>query len=326
VSGDGDAPGDHDAHEPVLVAEAIGALAIRDAGVYVDGTFGRGGHSRAILARLGPTGRLLAFDRDPEAERSARRVEDPRFAFERRRFSTIPAALAAGAIAGVDGVLLDLGVSSPQLADVRRGFSFRHDGPLDMRMDPTQGAPAWEWVASASEQELERVIADYGEERAAGPIARAIVAARARERIVTTRRLAEIVAGVTRRRARARGREAIDPATRTFQAIRIHVNEELAELPLALEGLLPLLNPHARLAVISFHSLEDRIVKTFIRRHAGRGEIDPRLARLPVRLPPAPVLLREAGRLVRPGPEECARNPRARSARMRVAERTENAA
>ncbi len=312
-------------HEAVLLAEAVAALVVRVDGTYVDATFGRGGHCRAILGALGARGRVFAFDRDPQAAFAAAQIADPRLRFLCLRFSETAAALHAAGVAGVDGALLDLGVSSPQLDDPARGFSIRRDGPLDMRMDPEHGRSAAEWLADAPEDEIRRVIAEYGEERAAGPIARAIVAARAREPFTTTGRLAAVVAGAVRR-ARPGRREDIDPATRTFQAIRIHVNEELAELALGLDRLLPMLNPGGRLVVISFHSLEDRVVKRFIREHSGRAPVDPRLARLPVMPARARALLAPIGRLVRPGDAECRRNPRARSARMRVAERTAESA
>jgi 16S rRNA (cytosine1402-N4)-methyltransferase len=300
-------------HVPVLLEEALHGLALRPDGVYLDATFGRGGHSRAILERLGPDGRLVAIDRDPTAADAAAAIHHPRFSFATGPFSELADVLRGLGVAG-------LGVSSPQLDDPARGFSFRLDGPLDMRMDPTRGISAAEWIAAASERELARVIAEYGEERAATGIARAIVAERGREPIATTRRLAAIVAAAVRRSRGAR-REDIDPATRTFQALRIHVNDELGEIARALGAVLPLLRPRARLVVISFHSLEDRIVKRFIREQSGRGDVDPRLARLPVVLPAPPALLRPVGGLVRAGDEEASRNPRARSARLRIAER-----
>ena len=314
-----------DSHRPVLLLESVDALSLRPEGCYVDATFGRGGHARAILAALGPTGRLVAFDRDPDAALAARALDDPRFGFVQRPFGELAEGLRSLAVEAVDGALFDLGVSSPQIEDPRRGFSFRLDGPLDMRMDPGHGVPASRWLASASERDLRRVIADYGEERAAARIARTIVAERARAPIDTTRRLAAVVAGAVGR-AHGGRRPDIDPATRTFQALRIHVNDELGQIARALEQVVDFLRPGARLVVISFHSLEDRIVKRFIRERAGRGTVDPRLARLPS-APGEPVpMLREVGRLVRPSAEECADNPRARSARMRVAERLASAA
>src|SRR5437868_10101332 len=267
-------------HEPVLLAETIEALAIRPDGTYMDGTFGRGGHSRAILERLGPQGRLIALDRDPEAERAAQDIRDPRFRFVRRAFSEIRDVLGEEK---VHGMLFDLGVSSPQLDDPRRGFSFRADGPLDMRMDPTQGESAAQWLARAEEQQIREAIRDYGEERFAKQIAAAIVAARGREPLVRTRQLADLVAKAVRTREPGQ-----DPATRTFQALRIHVNRELEEVSLMLPQALARLAEGGRFAVISFHSLEDRIVKRFMQSLA-RPEM-PR--RLPLRASemPQPVL------------------------------------
>jgi 16S rRNA (cytosine1402-N4)-methyltransferase len=309
------------AHRPVLLDEAVAALAIKPNGIYVDATFGRGGHSRRILDSLGASGRLIASDRDPDAEVEANLWSDPRFQFGRAWFSDLPILLDARAVAQVDGVLLDLGVSSPQIDDPKRGFSFRTDGPLDMRMDPSRGTSAAQWLATASEGELRGVIATYGEERFAQQIARAIVAARAREPIVRTRQLAAIVAEAIGARSRRDGSQ--DPSTRTFQAVRIHVNEELEELSLALERALPRLVTGGRLVVISFHSLEDRRVKEFFRRNSQAFGGDARLARLPIAAKALPVPpLKVVGRALKPGPAELAANPRARSARLRVAERT----
>jgi len=309
------------AHRPVLLEEAVAALAIKPSGVYVDATFGRGGHSRRILDSLGLSGRLIALDRDPGAEAEADRWSDPRFYFQRAWFSDLPVVLDAAAAAQIDGVLLDLGVSSPQIDDPQRGFSFRTDGPLDMRMDPSRGTSAAQWLATASESELRGVIATYGEERFAQQIARAIVAARAREPIVRTRQLAAIVAEAIGARARRDGSQ--DPATRTFQALRIHINEELEELSLALERALPRLGKGGRLVVISFHSLEDRRVKEFFRYHSQAFGGDARLERLPIAAKALPVPpLKLVGRALSPGAAELAANARARSARLRVAERT----
>ena len=296
-------------HQPVLAREAIDALAVQPGGTYVDGTFGRGGHSRLILERLGPSGRLIALDRDPQAAEAARAVGDPRFTFFKARFSDLSMVPA-----GVQGMLFDLGVSSPQLDDPARGFSFRHDGPLDMRMDPEAGMSAAEWLATAKEQEIRGVIRDYGEERFAKQVAAAIVDARARAPIVRTRQLAEVVAQAVP--AREPGQ---DPATRTFQAVRIHVNRELEEVSLMLPQALARLPPQGRLAVISFHSLEDRTVKRFMQQ-AARPDV-PR--RLPLKASEMPQpLLRIVGRAQRASPQETTRNPRARSATLRVAERT----
>ena len=308
-------------HVPVLLQEAVAALAIRPEGTYVDATFGRGGHARAILAALGPAGRLYAFDRDPEAAASARMLHDPRFEFDARWFSELAQALATRGVERIDGALLDLGISSPQIDDPARGFSFRADGPLDMRMDPTRGESAAAFLARATARELSEVIRDYGEERFAQSIAGAIVAARAVAPVVATRQLAAIVAKAVG--ARPRGDRSQDPATRTFQALRIFINRELQELALTLPAIVPMLATHGRLAVISFHSLEDRIVKRFFSAASQPFGGDPRLARLPIRtaaLPPAPLNL--VGRAVRPTEREIAANPRARSATLRVAERT----
>jgi 16S rRNA (cytosine1402-N4)-methyltransferase len=308
-------------HVPVLLEEVVSALAVKAEGIYVDATFGRGGHARAILGCLGPSGRLIALDRDPDAEASARTLDDPRFCFRRFWFSEIPDVLAALGVARVDGFLLDLGISSPQIDDPARGFSFRADGPLDMRMDPARGESAAAFLARAAAPDLTEVIRDYGEERFAQSIARAIVAARAVAPVEGTRQLAAIVAKAVG--ARPRGDRGQDPATRTFQALRIFVNRELAELALTLPRVVPLMKAGGRLAVISFHSLEDRIVKRFLASSSRPFGGDPRLAKLPIRtdaLPGAPLAL--IGRAVRPSELEIAANPRARSATLRVAERT----
>jgi len=298
-------------HRAVLLRESIEALAIRGDGTYVDGTFGRGGHSRAILDQLGPQGRLIALDRDPQAESAAQAFADPRFAFFRRRFSELGQVLAGQR---VQGMLFDLGVSSPQLAEAGRGFSFRADGPLDMRMDPTQGESAAQWLAHAEQQEITEVIRDYGEERFAKQIAAAVVAARSREPLVRTRQLADLVAQAVRTREPGQ-----DPATRTFQALRIHVNRELEEVSLMLPQALAGLAAGGRLAVISFHSLEDRIVKRFLG-SAARPEV-PR--ELPLRASEMPQpTFKLLGRGIKPSREEIERNPRARSATLRVAERS----
>ena len=308
-------------HAPVLLAEALAALAVRADGVYVDATFGRGGHARAILAALGPRGRLVAVDRDPAAEAAARALDDARFAFRRGWFSELPDILATLSIREVDGVLLDLGMSSPQLDDPARGFSYRADGPLDMRMDPTRGETAAAFVARASVAELTEVIRDYGEERFAQSVARAIAKARDVAPIVSTRQLAAVVAQAVG--ARTRGDWRQDPAARTFQALRIAVNRELQEVSAALPRITSLLAAGGRLAVVSFHSLEDRIVKRFFAFASRPFGGDARLARLAIAqaaLPPAPLAL--VGRAIKPAADEIARNPRARSAVLRVAERT----
>ena len=304
-----------DAHLPVLLHPAVDALAInvRPDGTFVDATFGRGGHSRLILDRLGPAGRLIAIDRDPDAFAAAREVSDPRFTVTHARFSELQTTLAALSAGEADGVLFDLGVSSPQLDDPGRGFGFRNDGPLDMRMDPSNGTSAAEWLERAGEAEIREVISNYGEERFAKQIAKAIVAARRGGPLRRTGELAAVVAAAVRTREPGQ-----NPATRTFQALRIHVNQELEELSLALPQALAALRASGRLAVISFHSLEDRIVKNFMRAAAK-----PTLPeRLPIRareMPPPK--LRIIGPPKRPGPVEIKANPRARSAVLRVAEK-----
>jgi 16S rRNA (cytosine1402-N4)-methyltransferase len=300
-------------HRTVLLAEAVDALAVKPDGTYVDATFGRGGHARAILDRLGPRGRLIALDRDPEAIAAAGGIGDGRFGARHVRFGELAKAVREAGVEAVDGVLMDLGVSSPQIDRPERGFSFRGDGPLDMRMDTTRGETAAQWIAAATESRLRGVIRDYGEERFAGQIAKAIVAAREREPIRTTGQLARIVAAAVRTREAGQ-----DPATRTFQALRIHVNQELEELSLALPQAVDLLAPGGRLAVISFHSLEDRIVKRFMRAEATSQVPE----RLPVRAADLPrPRLALVGRATRASTAEVAANPRARSAVLRVAER-----
>jgi 16S rRNA (cytosine1402-N4)-methyltransferase len=310
-------------HVPVLLDEAVAALAVRPDGVYVDATFGRGGHARAILQRLSPRGRLVAIDRDPAAAAAAEALaaSDERLAFRRAWFSELPDVLAALPHAQVDGALFDLGISSPQVDDATRGFSYRHDGPLDMRMDPTRGESAAEFLARASVRELSEVIRDYGEERFAQSIARRVAAARAHAPLVRTGQLRQVVGEAVG--ARTRGDWGQDPAARTFQALRIFLNRELSEVSVALPAVVPFLTCGARLAVISFHSLEDRIVKRFLTRASRPFAGDPAVARLPIKaaaLPGAPLTL--VGRATKPGPHELTRNPRARSAVLRVAERT----
>jgi 16S rRNA (cytosine1402-N4)-methyltransferase len=303
-------------HAPVLLGEALEGLAVRAEGSYLDATLGRGGHAAAILERLGKTGRLLAMDRDPEAIRAGQRrfIGDPRVSIVRGNFAELArVAREAGFDAGFDGVLLDLGVSSPQLDDPARGFSFMRNGPLDMRMDPDAGESAAQWLAQVPERELVQVLFEYGEERHARRIARAVLKARAEAPITTTGRLAEVVA------AAVPGREpGKHPATRVFQAIRIHINDELGALDAALEQSLGLLKPAARLCVISFHSLEDRRVKRFMRRHAEEAEPWRGLPEVPAHARP---VLQLVGKAVRAGTAELAANPRARSAVLRVAER-----
>ncbi len=296
------------AHIPVLLNEAVNAWLTDPDGSYLDGTFGRGGHSRALLSRLSARGRLLAFDRDLEAVMVAQGLDDPRFAIRHQAF----AQLADVGTASVHGVLLDLGVSSPQVDTPGRGFSFRFDAPLDMRMDTSSGPTVAEWLLTAEVPEIVEVLRDYGEERFAVQIAKALVARRQERRPVsTTTDLAGLVAGAVKTREPGQ-----NPATRAFQAFRIHINAELEELQQALEASLHVLRPGGRLVVISFHSLEDRIVKQFITRHA-RAVVDRRVPFAEA----APLRLEALGR-VRPSATEVLGNPRSRSAVMRTAVRT----
>ncbi|MBA8882527.1 16S rRNA (cytosine(1402)-N(4))-methyltransferase RsmH [Dokdonella fugitiva] len=298
-------------HVPVMLAEVLEGLRVREKGSWLDGTFGRGGHAREVLKRLGPEGRLLLMDRDPEAIAAAQAefAHDPRVAIRHANFAGMDAWPEAAA--GLDGVLLDLGVSSPQLDDPQRGFSFQSEGPLDMRMDPTRGTSAAQWLATADEKEIADVLWRHGEERMSRRIARAIVE-RERERpLATTRDLADLVARTIGHRERNK-----HPATRTFQALRIHVNDEFGALERGLDAALRCLKPGGRLAVISFHSLEDRVVKQFI-----RGEVARPVRRglpLPEVAPPALVAI---GKAQFAGEAELAANPRARSAVLRVAEK-----
>ena len=295
-------------HRPVMLDQAITGLSLRADGVYLDGTFGRGGHSAAILARLSPAGVLHAFDRDPAAAGAARDLaaRHPNFHFHCAAFATLGAVCAAAGLEGrVDGVLLDLGVSSPQFDDPARGFSFSSDGPLDMRMDPRHGESAADFLAHASEKDIADVLWTLGEERNSRAIARAVVAARARQPLARTAQLAELILSVHRG-----PRQKIHPATRSFQALRIHVNRELEQLAQALVQAVEVLAPGGRLVVISFHSLEDRMVKRFMR-DATRGE-RPTLALV--------------GKKQFPGDDEVAANPRARSAVLRVAGKTAGSA
>lgn len=311
-------------HRTVLLDEAVDALVWRPDGVYVDGTFGRGGHSRAVLARLGPDGALVAFDKDPAAIAEAGTIKDARFSIEHASFAAMAERLSGRG--HVAGVLLDLGISSPQIDEAARGFSFRFEGPLDMRMDTTRGITAAQWLALADEQDIARVIRDYGEERFAVQIAKAIVARRSEPGdggpIATTADLAALVAKAVKTREKGQ-----DPATRTFQALRIHVNQELEDLERGLKAAYELLQVGGRLVVISFHSLEDRIVKRFMAAHARpQQDADPALRRAPLRAADLPQpTLRLLGRY-KPGTEEVAANPRARSAVMRVAEKLAPAA
>ena len=303
-----------DEHTPVLIEEVLEALAVRPAGLYVDATFGRGGHTQRLLEALGPEGRVLAFDRDPAAIEAghARFAAEPRLRLVHGEFGQLAALVRAQAPgAFCDGILFDLGVSSPQLEAAARGFSFVRDGPLDMRMDPTRGQPLSAWLAEAGRDEMRHVIATYGEERFAGRIASAIVRARAAGPLLTTAALSALVARAVRTREPSK-----HPATRTFQALRIWINDELGQLERGLAQALELLAPGGRLAVISFHSLEDRIVKEFIRAHS---EPDPALLGLPTLPAEAVPRLRRIGRKRRASEQEIRANPRARSALLRVA-------
>jgi 16S rRNA (cytosine1402-N4)-methyltransferase len=295
-----------------MFGEAMEGLAVKVDGTYLDGTFGRGGHARGVLQRLGPGGRLLVMDKDPEAIAEARRLagEDARVAWRRGSFADLAAWAATDA--GLDGVLLDLGVSSPQLDVAERGFSFGKDGPLDMRMDPESGESAADWLARAPEKEIAEVLWTWGEERQSRRIARAIVARRGAEPLVRTAQLANLIASVM-----PRGDSKTHPATRSFQAIRIFINRELADLEAGLDAALARLKPGGRLAVISFHSLEDRIVKQFMARHA---KAPPANRRMPVEVAFTPTL-RLVGGARKAGQPELVANPRARSAVLRVAEK-----
>ncbi|MGN1357678.1 MAG: 16S rRNA (cytosine(1402)-N(4))-methyltransferase RsmH [Succinivibrionaceae bacterium] len=307
-------------HITVLLQEAVDSLFIRPDGVYLDGTFGRGGHSRRILSMLGEKGRLIAVDRDPEAVAAGKKITDPRFTIVHGRFSQVAdIASELGVDGQINGFLLDLGVSSPQLDDGSRGFSFMNDGPLDMRMDPTSGVSAASWLASASEDEIAWVLKEFGEERYARKIARIIVTDRREKPYDRTRDLAEMIARVVP------GRDPHHhPATRSFQGIRIYINSELEEVRLALNAAKDILADKGRLAVISFHSLEDRIVKTFMKKESSGPEIP---AGLPVREEDINrnISFRLAGKAIKPTPEEIAANPRSRSAILRVAERVRGA-
>jgi 16S rRNA (cytosine1402-N4)-methyltransferase len=307
------------AHVPVLAETAVTQLLTDPQGIYVDATFGRGGHARRILARLGPQGRLLALDRDPAARAVAQTWTDPRFDFVHAEFSGLAAILAERGIARIDGLLLDLGVSSPQFDEAQRGFSLRADGPLDMRMNNEHGPTAAQWLEQVDEGQLRQVLRDYGDERFAASIAKAIVARRAAGQPVRrTAELAAVVAGAIPFKNRKDPLQ--HPATRTFQAVRIFLNRELEEVALILPQALAALRPGGRLAVISFHSLEDRIVKRFIAEHAHPERA---LGRLPLRADQLPAPRLQALARLEADAAEQAANPRARSAHLRVAERTE---
>jgi 16S rRNA (cytosine1402-N4)-methyltransferase len=301
-------------HQPVLLEEAVSSLNIRGDGIYLDGTFGRGGHSRAIIARLTEQGRLLSLDKDPVAVHSGQENlgGDPRFSIVQGSFADMDQLVRDWGVEGdLDGILLDLGVSSPQLNDPERGFSFMKDGPLDMRMDPTQGVSAAEWLAEATEREISRVIWELGEERQARRIARSIVMARQREQLYRTSQLAELIENTIGNRERKH------PATRCFQAIRIFINNELGDLALGLEASIKQLRPGGRLVAISFHSLEDRLVKRTFREAAKPGQVRRNIPEHPDWKP----VLKLIGKAVRPSEHEISVNPRARSAVMRVAEK-----
>ncbi|WP_107688017.1 16S rRNA (cytosine(1402)-N(4))-methyltransferase RsmH [Neisseria wadsworthii] len=304
-------------HVTVLLNEAVDALAVRENGIYVDGTFGRGGHSRLILSKLGEAGRLVVFDKDPQAIAVAKGLaeQDKRVSVVHNGFATFQTALNELGINKIDGALFDLGISSPQIDDGARGFSFRYDAPLDMRMDTTRGMSAAEWIAVAQEQELHEVIKNYGEERFSRQIARAIVSQREENPVDTTGKLAKLVAQAIRTRERCQ-----DPATRTFQAVRIFINRELEEVKAVLPQVVARLNEGGRLAVIAFHSLEDRIVKQFIKQHSTHAPLPKWAAVREADLPQPP--LKAIGKAIKPSDEEIRMNPRARSAVLRVAERT----
>lgn len=306
-------------HTTVLLDEAVNALNIKEDGVYIDGTFGRGGHSRLILSQLGEQGRLFAIDRDPQAIAAAAAIDDPRFTIIHGPFSALADYVEARGLTGkVDGILLDLGVSSPQLDDAERGFSFMRDGPLDMRMDPTRGHSAAEWLLQADEADIAFVLKTYGEERFAKRIARAIVERNREQPMTRTKELADVIAAATPVKDKFK-----HPATRSFQAIRIWINSELEEIEKALKGALTALAPEGRLSIISFHSLEDRLVKRFMR-DQSRGPQVP--AGLPMTESQLKALggrqLKLLGKMT-PGDVEVADNPRARSSVLRIAERTD---
>jgi 16S rRNA (cytosine1402-N4)-methyltransferase len=305
-----------DGHVPVLLEEALAGLAVRADGIYVDATFGRGGHSRRILAALGPEGRLLSLDRDPEAVMSGRELArtDSRFSIQQESFGNLRQVLKTQDLIGaVDGVLFDLGVSSPQLDSPARGFSFQAGGQLDMRMDPASSPSAAEWLNSAEEREIVMVLRRYGEETAASRIAHAIVSSRGEQPLRTTTDLTDLIVQVC-----GRPRPGKHPATKTFQAIRIFINRELDQLEAGLLQAFEALRAGGRLCVISFHSLEDRITKRFLR---DRSRVSPELSHLPLVPPSARPTLRLIGGATRASEQEIARNPRARSAVLRVAER-----
>lgn len=305
-------------HISVLLAETLVGLAIKADGIYLDGTFGRGGHSREILKALGPTGRLYAIDRDPAAIAAAAPLQaDARFHITHSPFAALaPIAEEQGIFGKLDGILLDLGVSSPQLDDAERGFSFMRDGPLDMRMDPTSGMSAAEWLATADVEDITFVLREYGEEKCAWRIANAIVAHRVEQPLRRTSELANLISSVVPKSPK----EKKHPATRSFQAIRIYVNSELEQVNIALQGAMAALRPGGRLCVISFHSLEDRLVKQFMRRHS-KAEPVPRGLPLTDAQLKRDIPLQLVGKAIMPSDAELAANPRSRSAVLRIAQR-----
>ncbi|BDA59018.1 16S rRNA (cytosine(1402)-N(4))-methyltransferase RsmH [Shewanella xiamenensis] len=305
------------AHLSVLLEETVGGLNIKDDGIYIDGTFGRGGHSRQVLQRLGENGRLIAIDRDPQAIEAAKQfADDPRFQIVHGGFGQLADYVEElGLVGKIDGVLLDLGVSSPQLDDAERGFSFLRDGPLDMRMDNSQGETAAQWLARAEIEDMAWVFKTYGEEKNARHIARCIAADRDKTPFLRTKDLADLIARITKNKERNK-----HPATRVFQAIRIYINSELDQIDQALEGALTVVAPQGRLSIISFHSLEDRIVKRFIRRHS-QGESVPHGLPITEDQINKSRKLRAIGKAIMPSDEEIERNARARSSVLRIAER-----
>lgn len=305
-------------HISVLLAETLNGLAIKADGIYLDGTFGRGGHSREIMKQLGTAGRLFAIDRDPAAIAAAAALQaDTRFHITHSPFSALAQIAEQQAIFGkLDGILLDLGVSSPQLDDAERGFSFMRDGPLDMRMDPTSGMSAADWLATADVEDITFVLREYGEEKFAWRIANAIVAQRQEQPLLRTAELAALISQVVPKSAK----EKKHPATRSFQAIRIYVNSELEQVNLALQGAMAALKPGGRLCVISFHSLEDRMVKQFMRRHSKAEPVPRGMPLTDAQLYKA-IPLKLVGKAIMPSAEELAANPRARSAVLRIAEK-----
>ncbi|MDX7986608.1 16S rRNA (cytosine(1402)-N(4))-methyltransferase RsmH [Xenorhabdus sp. 12] len=309
----------HFKHTSVLLDEAVNGLNIQENGIYIDGTFGRGGHSRLILSKLGPHGRLIAIDRDPEAIEASKAITDTRFSITHGPFSELAAYVEeAGLVGKIDGVLLDLGVSSPQLDDPERGFSFMRDGPLDMRMDPTRGQSASEWLMKAEAEDIAWVLKTFGEERFAKRIAKAIVTRNQEQPMTRTRELAELIAKVSPVKERHK-----HPATRSFQAIRIYINSELEEIERALNGALRVLAPQGRLSVISFHSLEDRIVKHFIRQHSQGPQVPKGLPLTEAQLKMlGGKSLKSIGKM-KPSEDEVAINPRARSSVLRFAEKVD---